>query len=226
MVSTGCDGGRSGRPRFPTVSPRANYAVHTPRGVLGREKKLIPPGKDMPPGDMPPGDMPPGSVPPDGVPPGGVIPDGQLPLPTPGTPTGQQTPEVPLPIDNTLPFETYAWPKSQLVGARTVFFVPSDGSAAFTRNLNNRYLGARRTPSPGVGRFDIETEKRENAYRGRDDERWIYRNQQQPEDRDSDQHEIPSEKDKSEPSDKTSGERGSSEKAKPPNRPLVRGVPE
>ena len=84
-------------------------------------------------------------------------------------------PAVPLPIEESLPFETYAWPKSLLVGARTVFFIPSDGTPAFTRNLSDRYVGTRRIPNPGDGRFDIDTEKRENAYRGHDDERWIYR---------------------------------------------------
>ena len=54
--------------------------------------------------------------------------------------------------------------------------MPTDDEAAFTRNLGNRYYGLdmRKVPRPGNGRFDIDTEKRENAYRGRDDERWIY----------------------------------------------------
>ena len=99
-----------------------------------------------------------------------------VPLPLELSPASK----VPLPADDALPFETYAWPKSQVVGARTVFFIPSDGAAAFTRNLNDRYVGPKGIPRPGDGRFDIETDKRENNYLGRDDQRWIYQDAKQP----------------------------------------------
>lgn len=78
--------------------------------------------------------------------------------------------EPPPPID--LPVEVYAWPRKLEGGGRTVFFFPSDASAAFTRNLENRDVGMRRAPHPGDGRVAVELPH--GDYRGQDDQRWIY----------------------------------------------------
>jgi hypothetical protein len=95
-------------------------------------------------------------------------------VPPTGVPVPGSTP-IPLPEDVKYPFETYAWPREAQIGARTAFFFPSDGRAAFTRNLSDRYVGMNRTPRPGDGRIEVESEKHENDYRGHDDERWIYK---------------------------------------------------
>jgi len=128
--------------------------TNTPASVIGRNKTLIGPAENEQPKEDPMDAPPPTEF--------------------------SAASRMPLPIDDALPFETYAWPKSRFVGTHTVFFIPSDGAAAFTRNLNDRYVGARRVPQPGDGRFDIDTDKRENAYRGRDDERWIYQDPKRP----------------------------------------------
>ena len=123
--------------------------TNTPKKILGIDAKIDKPG-DGEPGKEPP-----------------VVP--------PPTVTPLVSSPVPLPEDTKFPFETYAWPKELQAGARTVFFFPSDGRPAFTRNLTDRYVGMDRTPRPGDGRMDIESEKHENDYRGHDDERWIYK---------------------------------------------------
>ncbi len=58
--------------------------------------------------------------------------------------------------------------------SRSVFFAPTDGRAAFNRNLSNRYAGAHKPPSPQDGRFESGATRPEKDYRGQDGSRWIY----------------------------------------------------
>ena len=74
------------------------------------------------------------------------------------------------------PFEVYAWPIALLGRGRTVFFTPSDGKAAFCRNLEAFYHGLHDHPHPGAGRQQRQGRSRHGMlkwYRGRDDQRWI-----------------------------------------------------
>jgi hypothetical protein len=71
--------------------------------------------------------------------------------------------------------EVAAWPRDERSAGHTVFFVPDDGLAAFTRNLNTGYHGTgnhrlrpgRAQRRPG-GVLEVT-----RSYRSYDDERWI-----------------------------------------------------
>jgi hypothetical protein len=71
------------------------------------------------------------------------------------------------------PLEVYAWPRTMLPPGRTVFFLPSDGRGAFTRNLAAAYAGFDRAP-PSTAALPRETVTDSRAYRSADDERWIF----------------------------------------------------
>lgn len=71
-------------------------------------------------------------------------------------------------------FEVYGWPRTALQSGQSAFFAPTDGALVFSRNLQGRYTGWQRVPRPGDGRPRDPARRSElEAYRGRDDERWL-----------------------------------------------------
>ncbi|MCA8955631.1 MAG: hypothetical protein KDC87_06130 [Planctomycetes bacterium] len=93
----------------------------------------------------------------------------------PGPPTSRRSDSPKPPTTPTRPaLEIYGWPRTLGEGGHSAFFAPTDGRAAFTRNLSNRYIGTRDHPMPGDGRYESVTVYQNNDYRGQDGLRWIY----------------------------------------------------
>lgn len=76
--------------------------------------------------------------------------------------------------DTVRPLAVYAWPRSVLPPGRTVFFMPADGIAAYSRNLAADYAGLDHAPPPGAALPADPAEAQHQAtYRSRDNEHWI-----------------------------------------------------
>ncbi len=70
--------------------------------------------------------------------------------------------------------EVYAWPRTPISPAHTVFFFSETSEPAFTRNLAAGYAGPDRAPIPGRGRRrSDDPDDRPDWYRGYDRERWL-----------------------------------------------------
>ncbi len=85
---------------------------------------------------------------------------------------------LPSPEDEAAPdeppaFEVYAWPRSYLDAGRSVFFFPSRGLPAFSRNLQAGYAGLDPVPAAGCGHPLDHKPAPGQWYRGTDDERWL-----------------------------------------------------
>lgn len=70
------------------------------------------------------------------------------------------------------PIEVWGWPREEDGAGRSVFQFRA-GRAWFCRNLNGRYLGEARAPTPGIGQPRKATDS--NWYWGTDGERWLAR---------------------------------------------------
>ncbi len=79
------------------------------------------------------------------------------------------------PIDTPLPersLEVWGWPRSEDGGGRSVFQVRG-GATWYCRNLNGRYVGEERVPTPGMGQ--PRKADADGWYWGLDGERWLAR---------------------------------------------------
>ena len=74
------------------------------------------------------------------------------------------------------PLEAHGWPRRLLPPGRTMFYVPEEGRAAYTRNLGDGHAGLEDPPPPGVAtpRQSLAELADEPAYRARSDERWLF----------------------------------------------------
>lgn len=85
------------------------------------------------------------------------------------TPPARGTPAAP---DSVPPLTVLAWPLDLTSPGHCVFSLPEGDEAAFTRNLQGGYTGARR-PDTDAGRRRQDPRPQRWAWRGIDDERWI-----------------------------------------------------